>query len=118
MAWNIEATDEFQQWFGELTRAERVSVASKVDMLEEVGPALGRPNVDTVKGSSFPNMKELRVQHAGKPYRVMFAFDPRQTGILLIGGRKGKKKWYEKMIALADSIYSSYLGELKKEGLI
>jgi hypothetical protein len=101
-----------------LTSAERVSVASKVDMLEEVGPALGRPNVDTVKGSSFPNMKELRVQHAGKPYRVMFAFDPRQTGILLIGGRKGKKKWYEKMIALADSIYASYLGELKKEGLI
>lgn len=72
MAWNIEATDEFQQWFSELTSAERVSVASKVDMLEEVGPALGRPNVDTMKGSNFPNMKELRVQHAGKPGDVRF----------------------------------------------
>ena len=117
MAWNIEATDEFQDWFAGLNSDERVSIASKIDVLEEVGPSLGRPYVDTVKGSKFSHMKELRVQHGGKPYRIMFAFDPRQTGILLIGGRKGAKNWYEKMIALADEIYTSYLEELKKEGL-
>jgi hypothetical protein len=117
MAWNIEAADEFQQWFGVLSSSERVAVAAKVNMLEELGPTLGRPHVDTLKGSRYTNMKELRVQHAGKPYRVLFAFDPRQTAILLIGGVKGKKKWYEKTIALADRIYTSYLDEIKKEGL-
>ena len=95
-----------------------ISIGRKVDLLEMLGPVLGRPDVDSIKGSRFPNMKELRVQHGGKPYRVLFAFDPRQTGILLIGGRKGAKGWYEKAIALADGIYSRYLAELKKEGLI
>jgi len=118
MAWNIEATDEFAEWFSGLTSAEQISVVGKVTVLEELGPALGRPHVDTVKGSKYPNMKELRAQHAGKPYRVLFAFDPRQTAILLIGGRKGKANWYEKGIALADRVYASYLKELKREGLI
>ena len=93
MAWSIEATDEFQAWFVALTAAEQLSIAAKVDILEERGPALGRPNVDTLKDSKVPNLKELRVQHAGKPYRILFVFDPRQTGILLIGGRKGPKNW-------------------------
>jgi len=83
-----------------------------------LGPALERPDVDSIKGSRFPNMKELRVQHGGKPYRVFFACDPRQTGILLMGGRKGRKGWCQKASALADGIYSRYLAELKKEGLI
>jgi hypothetical protein len=87
-------------------------------MLEEVGPSLGRPTVDTVKESRFANMKELRVQHGGKPYRILFAFDPRQTGILLIGGCKGAKNWYGKMIGIADEIYAIYLKELKREELI
>ena len=113
MAWSIEATDEFQQWFAGLSAAERVSVARKVDLLEEIGPLLGRPDVDTIKGSRFPNMKELR-----KPYRVFFAFDPRQTGILLIGGRKGPKHWYKTHVAMADAIYANYLQELREEGAI
>lgn len=50
MAWNVEATAEFQQWFAGLTGADRVSIAGKVDMLEEIGPALGRPSVGTLKG--------------------------------------------------------------------
>src|SRR5260370_18151950 len=83
-----------------------------------LGPVLGRPDGVWIKGSRFPNMKELRVQHGGKPYRVLFAFDPRQTGILLIGGRKGAKGWYEKAIALADGIYSHYLPALKKRRVI
>jgi hypothetical protein len=118
MEWSIEVTDEFREWFANLGRAEKIAIARKVDILEEVGPVLGRPDVDTVKGSRFPNMEELRVQYGGQPYRILFAFDPRQTGILLIGGRKGPKSWYTKTIALADSIYARYLEELKKEGLL
>ena len=63
-------------------------------------------------------MKELRVQFAGEPYRICLAFDPRQTGILLIGGTKPGKNWTSKMVATADKIYDRYLAELKKEGLL
>lgn len=118
MAWSIEATQEFAEWFAGLTASEQISVAAKVDVLEQLGPSLGRPHVDTLKGSKYPNMKELRVQHGGKPYRILFAFDSRQTGILLIGGRKGSANWYHKAIRSADRIYANYLKELRKEGLI
>ncbi len=118
MAWEVEATREFQDWFAGLSAAVRVSVASKVDLLEEAGPALGRPHVDTIHQSRFPNMKELRIQHGGDAYRVLFAFDPRRAAILLVGGRKGSKTWYAKNIAVADRLYAEYLEDLKKEGLI
>jgi hypothetical protein len=64
-------------------------------------------------------MKELIIQHKGKPYRVLFAFDPRRTAILLIGGDKtGNKLWYEQFVPVADGLYDEHLKELKKEGLI
>ena len=118
MAWEIEVTSEFRDWFAELSPSERIAIARKVDVLEERGPNLGRPEIDTLKGSRFPNMKELRIQHQGAAYRVALAFDPRRVAILLIGGRKGPKKWYRKLIAAADRLYADYLEELKKEGLI
>jgi len=62
-------------------------------------------------------MNELRVQFRGKPYRICFAFDPRQTGILLIGGIKSGKNWTPQLVGTADKIYDAYLAELKKEGL-
>ena len=97
MAWDIETTDEFRAWWAELREAEHEAITIGVAVLEEKGPALG-PRGDTLaKDSKHPNMKELRVQFAGKPYRICFAFDPRQTGILLIGGIKsgttGLRKW-------------------------
>jgi hypothetical protein len=85
MAWEVEGTEEFRVWFSGLTSAERISVAAKIDLLEEKGPSLGRPHVDTLKGSKFTNLKELIIQHGGDPYRVIFAFDPRRTAILLLG---------------------------------
>jgi hypothetical protein len=119
VAWNIEATDEFQAWWAELSDAEHEAIAIGVTVLEEKGPALGRPRVDTLaKDSKHSNMKELRVQFRGKPYRICFAFDPRQSGILLIGGIKSGKNWTPKMVATADDIYDAYLAELKKEGLL
>ena len=63
-------------------------VQASVILLRERGPALGRPHVDLVTSSAYPNMKELRAQHNGKPYRTLFAFDPRRIAILLIGGDK------------------------------
>jgi hypothetical protein len=118
MAWEVEGTEEFYAWFSALTSTERISVAAKIDMLEEEGPSLGRPHADTLKGSRLANLKELRIQHAGNPYRVIFAFDPRRTAILLLGGRKAGSKWYKTAIPEAEKLYEQYLEEIKEEGLI
>ncbi|MGA3324118.1 MAG: type II toxin-antitoxin system RelE/ParE family toxin [Terriglobia bacterium] len=118
MEWDVEGTDEFYSWFSGLASPQRVSVAAKIDLLEEKGPSLGRPHVDTLKGSKFTNLKELIVQHAGDPYRVIFAFDPRQTAILLLGGRKTDNKWYKSAIPAAEKLYERYLDEIRDEGLI
>src|SRR5215469_15858666 len=109
VSWAIEGTDEFQEWFAGLTAPERLSVAAKIDLLEEKGPDLRRPHVGTLRGSRLANLKELIVQHAGDPYRVLFVFDPRQTGILLLGGRKADTKWYKAAIPTAEKIYERYL---------
>ena len=64
-------------------------------------------------------MKELIIQHAGRPYRVLYAFDPRRCAILLIGGDKtGNKRWYETFVPVADKLYDKHLATLRKEGLI
>jgi hypothetical protein len=118
VAWNIEITDEFHDWFAGLTSSERVSVAAKIILLEEKGPSLARPHADTLKGSKIANLKELIIQHGGDPYRVIFAVDPRRTAILLLGGRKANSKWYKTAIPAAEKIYEQYLNEIKKEGLI
>jgi len=61
-------------------------------------------------------MKELRTQHDGKPYRTLFAFDPRRVAILLIGGDKtGKDRWYEEFVPRADKIYAEHLRQIEKE---
>lgn len=102
-----------------LSEEEMIAITRIVELLEEKGPALTRPHVDTLaKDSKHSNMKELRIQHAGDPYRIAFAFDPRQTAILLIGGIKHGQGWTAKMVAQADKIYDRYLQEIKKEGLI
>ena len=118
MAWDVEGTDEFQIWFAGLTDAERIAVAGKIELLEEKGPSLGRPHADTIQASKIANLKELIIQYAGDPYRVLFAFDPRRTAILLLGGRKADKKWYKTAVPQAEKIYDQYLKELEEEGLI
>jgi hypothetical protein len=61
-------------------------------------------------------MRELRIQHAGKPYRVLYAFDPRRTAILLIGGDKtGNERWYAKFVPIADALYNQHIENLKKK---
>jgi hypothetical protein len=115
MKWEIEYTDEFERWWDTLTEDEQESVAVSVGLLETMGPNLPRPHSDTVKNSRFSNMKELRTQHGGKPYRTLYAFDPRRTAILLIGGNKtGDSNWYLKFVPLVDELFEKHLKELDK----
>jgi hypothetical protein len=116
MAWAIEGTDEFTAWFMTLGQADDRAVSAAIEKLEEHGPALGRPLVDTVKGSRHHNMKELRPR--GGSIRILFAFNPLRTAILLIGGdKRGRwQEWYDEMIPVADDLYDLHLEELKREG--
>lgn len=116
MAWEVEFSDEFASWWERLDEHEQDSVAVKVEVLQLRGPALGRPHVDNVQSSKHSHMKELRIQHQGRPYRILFAFDPRRIALLLIGGDKtGNDRWYEEFVPKADNIYDQHLKELKKE---
>ncbi|MGD9537669.1 MAG: type II toxin-antitoxin system RelE/ParE family toxin [Alphaproteobacteria bacterium] len=116
MEWPVEYTDEFGDWWDGLTEAEQVSVDAHVHMLEQRGPNLPFPYSSGVNGSRHANMRELRVQSGGKPLRVFYAFDPRRMAILLIGGDKtGDRRFYDRMIPLADRLYDEHLAELEKE---
>src|SRR5688572_8180136 len=112
MAWAIEYTDQFGAWWHSLTADEQDEIAAAVSLLEEHGPALGRPLVDTLAHSRFANMKELRL----RTMRVLFAFDPRRVGLLLIGGDKRGNwtAWYEEFLPLADQLYAEHLDELER----
>lgn len=113
MSWDLETSDEFVVWYEGLNDAEVESVNFSVDLLEKAGPLLGRPHVDTLKGSRIPNLKELRVQHQGRPIRILFAFDPRRIGYLILGGDKtGRDDWYELFIPHAKKIYEKHLLEI------
>jgi hypothetical protein len=117
MSWSAERTTEFDGWWETLTDPEQRKVVASVEALQELGPATGRPLVDSVEGSRHSNMKELRVTQT---MRIFFAFDPRRVAILLIGGDKaGKtKRFYKRMIPIADSIYQQHLQmmDYKDEG--
>ena len=116
--WEVEYTDTFGSWWDELSEDEQDRVTSAVELLEQSGPALGRPLVDTLKGSRHPNMKELR-PHGGH-MRVLFAFDPRRMAILLMGGDKSHRwsSWYAEAIPAADALYDEHLQALRDEGAI
>ena len=114
MAWEVEFTSEFGAWWDSLSIGEQKDVSLAVTLLEAAGPALRRPHVGAISNSRHANMKELVIQHAGRPYRVLFAFDPRRTGILLIGGDKtGNNRWYEEFIPVADALFDDHLKQLR-----
>lgn len=114
MAYEVEFTDEFGEWWYGLTAEEQDSVTSIVGLLEDLGPHLGSPHSSGIYGSRHHHMRELRIQHAGRPYRVLYAFDPRRMAILLIGGDKtGDDRWYSRMIPFADTLYDQHLREIR-----
>jgi len=119
MTWEVEYTDEFGDWWRTLDESEQDSIAVSVTLLEQKGPSLPYPYSSSVTTSRHSHMRELRIQHKGNPYRVLYAFDPRRAAILLIGGRKvGKDRWYDEYVPIADRLYEEHLDLLKKEGLI
>jgi|SRR6266851_5962021 len=115
MVCEVEFTDEFKGWYEDtLSVSEQRSIARVVEMLEEMGPALAHPHSSGIKGSRFTHMRELRIQHEGHPYRVLYAFDPRRAALLLLGGDKtGDDRWYEKMIPKADKLYADHLRAIR-----
>lgn len=116
MIWHVVTVEEFDNWFLLLTEEEQIDVLSYVKLLEVHGPNLGRPYVDSIEGTKrVKNLKELRVQHGGRPYRVFFAFDPKRRAVLLCGGDKtGDNRFYQKMIPIAEREFLHHLaGELK-----
>ena len=119
MAWDVEFSDAFEQWWNSLEVAEQEDVAAYVGMLEAMGPNLRHPYSSGIASSRHAHMRELRIQHHGRPYRVLYAFDPRRTAFLLIGGDKtGNTRWYEEYVPLADRIYDEHVAQLQAEGLI
>lgn len=118
-SWDVEYTNEFGDWWGTLSEAEQESLAASVRLLEERGPNLGFPHSSGINGSRHSHMRELRTQHEGRPYRTLYAFDPRRSAILLIGGDKtGDERWYDVHVPVADRLYEEHLEQLRKEGLI
>jgi hypothetical protein len=119
MVWEIEYTNEFGIWWDEISDQEQNDVVAVVNLLAEKGANLPFPYSSGIVGSKHSQMRELRVQSGGKPLRIFYAFDPRRTAILLIGGNKtGNNRFYEKYIPIADRLYDTYLNELGKERLL
>lgn len=115
--WEVEFTDEFGDWWDGLTSGEQVSIDASVRLLESLGARLPFPHSSGITTSRHSHMRELRVQHAGEPYRILYAFDPRRFAIILIGGNKtGNDRWYEESVPVADRLYDQHLATLKKEG--
>jgi hypothetical protein len=119
MMWHVEHTDEFEQWYQNLDESQREDVTASALLLMELGPKLPFPHSSGINGSKHAHMRELRVQSGGRPLRVFYAFDPRRSAILLIGGDKtGDTRFYERMVPIADALYDIYLDEIRNEGLI
>lgn len=119
MPWEVEFTDEFGDWWDGLEEAAQDAIDRTVHLLETRGPRLPYPHSSDVRGSKHGNLRELRVQVGGDPYRVFYAFDPRRVAILLIAGNKGGDgRFYERMVPRADRIYEQHLEELAREGAV
>src|SRR5690606_10640938 len=112
MTWHVEYTDQFGDWWSGLAEGQQDDLTASVELLAALGPQLPFPHSSGIEGSRHGHMRELRVQSGGKPLRVFYAFDPRRTAILLIGGDKtGDGRFYEKFVPLADDLYDAYIEE-------
>jgi hypothetical protein len=118
MEWIVEFGDEFKPEFYDLAKEVRLRILAHARLLQQFGPQLGRPRVDTLHGSRHANMKELRFAAADGVWRVAFAFDPKRKAILLVAGDKsglGEKRFYGQLIARADERFDAHLARLKRK---
>ena len=119
MGWVVEIGDEFEPEFDALHEDVRTEILALSRLLQQFGPQLGRPRVDTLKGSRHRNMKELRFDAAAGVWRVAFAFDTKRKAILLVAGDKSGvsgKRFYRELIRKADERFDAHLARLKREG--
>jgi hypothetical protein len=118
VGWTVEIGDEFEQEFKELAEDARTEILAHARLLQQFGPQLGRPRVDTLNASRHANMKELRFSAADGEWRVAFAFDTKRKAILLVAGDKSggsEKRFYRQLIAKADDRFDAHLDRLKKK---
>ena len=116
VTWEVEFTDEFEQWWHTLSESEQGKVDARVGLLMERGPNPGFPFSSQVKTSRFPEMRELRAQAGGDPLQMLYAFDSRRTAILLVAGDKtGDSRWYETNVPVADRLFARHLRMIGKE---
>lgn len=118
MEWVVEIGDEFEPEFNDLDEEVRTEILAHTRLLQQFGPQLGRPRVDTLNGSRHANMKELRFDAANGVWRVAFAFDPKRKAILLVAGDKSgvsEKQFYKALIAKADDRFDAHIARIKEK---
>lgn len=119
--WEVYLTDEVDQWLDALAARDPGShrqAVFAIEALVEGGPNLGRPLVDRIKWSSIHNLKELRPgSSGGTEMRILFAFDPWRSSVLLVAGDKSGRwrEWYRQAVPLAEQLYETYLKERAAE---
>jgi len=117
VSWVVEIGDEFEPEFDALHQDVQTEILALSRLLQQFGPQLKRPRVDTLKGSRHANMKELRFSASQGEWRVAFAFDPKREAILLAAGDKsgvGEKRFYRELIRKADDRFDAHLARLKR----
>ena len=115
MSWPAYFHPKFEEEVNELPEAVQDGLAAALAPLRKFGPSLGRPDVDALNGSKFPNRKELRFRAYGGVWRVAFAFNPQRNAILLVAGDKSgvsETKFYKRLIDKADRRYKEHLDDL------
>lgn len=111
--WAVEWTPEFDQWWQALSRQEQADVGAAIEALRRKGPGLEFPLSSQIRSSRFGRMRELRIQHGGRPYRILYAFDSRRVAVLLLGGDKsGDGRWYQRMVRRADALFERHLRDI------
>src|SRR6201996_5174082 len=116
MAWTVKFHEEFESEFLDFDQAVKDELLAEAKFVKQFGPETARPHVDTLKGSAYANMKELRFEAADGEWRAAFAFDPKREGIVLVAGDKtggSEKKFYRALIDKADARYARHLEKLK-----
>ncbi len=111
--WRVEFTPEFREWWLGLDPSHKAVVGRWIELLERRGPSLGFPHSSEIRGSTIGGLRELRIQQAGRPYPVLYAFDPRRVAVLLAGGDKGSdRRWYRRTIRLAELPFARHLATI------
>ena len=118
VTWTVEIGDEFELEFSDLQEDVRMEILALSRLLQQFGPQLGRPRVDTLNGSRHANMKELRFSASDGEWRVAFAFDTKRKAIMLVAGDKSgvsEKAFYKRLISKADKRFDAHLNRLKQK---